>query len=114
LRRHAFQLELLDSVLDLIAIQPQQTRCPGLIPPASLECLDDERSFELVELDSVGGKCDPFGQARRPTCHGEIGQRERFAFILLTGYSIPENLSVSGSALLICFRTSSPSPSGNL
>src|SRR5678816_4095530 len=60
-----FQVELLDAVADLIAIEAQQSGCARLVPLGPLERLDDQGAFELIEIDSVGRKfhtvAEPYG-----------------------------------------------------
>src|SRR6266542_6630909 len=53
--RHSrlFQLELLDAIADLIAVQPEQGGRPRLIPSTAFERLDHQRAFELLEVDAV-------------------------------------------------------------
>ena len=70
LLRSSLELKLLDAVADLIASQPQQRRGLRLIPPSALECLHDERAFQLFEIDASGrqlhrlAKPDGHGPAR--------------------------------------------------
>ena len=52
-RLHAFELELLDAIADLIAVQAEQRRGPRLVPAAALERLHDQRALELLEIDAV-------------------------------------------------------------
>jgi hypothetical protein len=53
--RGPFELELLDPVANLIAVQAEQSRRFGLIPSAALERLHDERPFELLDVDAGRG-----------------------------------------------------------
>ena len=57
-RLHSLQLELLDPVADLIAVQAEQRGRARLVPAAALERLDDERPLELLEVDAVRRQLD--------------------------------------------------------
>ena len=48
------QLELLDAVADLIAVEAEQRRRLGLVPAAALQRLHDQRSLERLEVDALG------------------------------------------------------------
>ena len=66
------QLELLDAIADLIAIQAEQRRRLGLVPAAALERLHDQRSLERLEIDALGRQAHRRRQlaARAPTASG--------------------------------------------
>jgi hypothetical protein len=49
-------LEFLDPVADLIAIQAVHTSGFGFVSSAALERLHNQRPFELFEVDAGGGK----------------------------------------------------------
>src|SRR4029450_11619256 len=48
--RRPFELEFLDAVANLIAVETEQGRGLRLVPAASFEGLHDQRSFELLEV----------------------------------------------------------------
>src|SRR5262245_47770759 len=52
------QTELLDTIPDLIAVQPEQRSRPRLVPVAPLERLDHEAALELLEVESRRGQLD--------------------------------------------------------
>src|SRR5688572_14238938 len=80
LQRGAFELELLDSIPNLIAIEPEHRGGPGLDPAAALERLDDQRTFELLEVDPLRRKLNPFGQfGRRASGQREVPVRQLVA-----------------------------------
>src|SRR5665213_1683126 len=47
-----FELELLDAVPDLVAIQAEERRRAGLVPAAPFERLHDERPLQLLDVDA--------------------------------------------------------------
>jgi len=47
-----FEFELLDPVPDLITIQAEQIRGTGLVPPAALQRLLNERMLPLFKVDA--------------------------------------------------------------
>src|SRR4051794_35185570 len=73
----AFELKLLDAVANLIAIQTKKSRGFGLVPPGSLERLNDERSFQLLEIEPSGrqfdGLAEPNGHC---SARGEVARIE--------------------------------------
>src|ERR1051325_10805821 len=48
------ELEFLDAVSDLIPIQAKEGRGLRLIPARALQGLDDQRPFELLEIEAAG------------------------------------------------------------
>jgi len=63
--RCLFEVELLDSVADLVAVQAEQRRRARLVPAGPLERLDDQRAFELFEIDARRRQFDAVVEARR-------------------------------------------------
>ena len=53
-----FELEFLDAITDLIAIEAEKCGGLRLIPAAALQGLNDQGSFELLEVDAVGRQPD--------------------------------------------------------
>src|SRR5262245_46340573 len=53
-----FELELLDAITDLIAIETEERGGLRLIPAAALQRLDDQGAFELLEIDAVRRQAD--------------------------------------------------------
>src|SRR5262245_62034810 len=52
------ELELLDAIANLIAVQAEKRGGTGLIPAAPFECLDNERPLELFEIEARSRKRD--------------------------------------------------------
>src|SRR4051794_11967889 len=50
----ALEPKFLDTIADLIAIQPEQRGGLRLVPSSAIERLDDKRPFELFEIQSAG------------------------------------------------------------
>src|SRR5205823_11554497 len=69
-----FELELLDAVANLIAIEPEQRGRARLVPAAALERLHHKRALELLELDAVRRQLHALGQPN-------AGAGERKVFI---------------------------------
>ena len=63
----ALELELLDTVADLIAIDAQQGCRARLVPTAALERLHHKRPFELLEIDAMRGQLHPLADAKPRT-----------------------------------------------
>ena len=61
----SFELKLLDAVTNLVPIHAQQRRRFRLVPAGALERLDDQRAFELLEIDAAGRQLDPIAEAQR-------------------------------------------------
>src|SRR5687767_14329185 len=53
-----FELELLDPVTNLIPVQAQERGGARLVPAGPLERLNEQRSFELFEIDAGGRQLD--------------------------------------------------------
>ena len=64
-RAGPFELELLDPIANLIAVQPQKARGFRLVPAGSLERLHEERTLQLLEVDAAGRQLDSIAQADR-------------------------------------------------
>src|SRR5262245_34599953 len=75
-RGGTLELELLDAIADLIAVQPEERGRPGLVPPAPLEGLHDQRPFELLQIDSGRRQLDTFGEMRPGRHDRELIGRE--------------------------------------
>src|SRR5215207_2588487 len=56
------EVKLLDPITDLVAVQAEQPRRAGLVPAGALERLDDQRSFELFEVDARRRQLDAVGE----------------------------------------------------
>src|SRR6185369_10078835 len=75
-----FELELLDAVADLVAVQAEHAGGLGLVPSAPFERLDHQRAFELLEIDARRRQVDLFGQARGGgRSHREVRKRQPVA-----------------------------------
>ena len=57
-----FQLKFLDAVPNLVAINPKQRRGLGLVPGGALQRLNDQRAFELLEIDAARRQFDAIAE----------------------------------------------------
>ena len=75
--RGLFELELLDPVANLIAVQPEHRGRAGVVPVAPPEGLNHQRAFELLQIDA-GGRLNRFAAwypRRFPSLRGDSAQR---------------------------------------
>src|SRR5712691_8506007 len=56
------ELKLLDPVANLVPVQSQERGGTCLVPTGPLERLNEQRAFELLEIDAGGGELDPIAQ----------------------------------------------------
>src|SRR5580765_3325408 len=76
-RLRFFELELLDAVSDLIAIQAKEGRGLRLVPSRALQRLDDKRPFELFEIQAAGRQLHGFAELHgHGAARGEIRRLE--------------------------------------
>ena len=63
--------EFLDPVANLIAVEAEQGRPPGLVAAPPLERLNDEAALELLEIDALGRERQPAATGAAPVSAGK-------------------------------------------
>ena len=88
--------EFLDAVANLIAVQPEQRRRPGLIAPTALERLHHQAALELLEIDALRRQLKPPRLAPRRSAAGS--PRARASRLSLS--SIARSMALRSSRML--------------